>query len=445
MTPLRTRRNFCLAGALVAASALWLGWAHPAHSGEKDTTRIDPASEAYFETRVQPILTARCLKCHGGEAKIKGNFRIDSRAAVLRGGDQGPAVTLERPEESLLLQAIHYDGLEMPPSGKLPAPEIDILTRGSRKVWRGLWPIGSRPPRPRPSLLPASLRHGGAMAPSCVPPLPTVKNPGWVRNPIDALLLGRLEAEGLEPAPPAERAALIRRVTYDLTGLPPAPEEVDAFVTDPSTDAYERLVDRLLASAHHGEAWGRHWLDLVRYAETNGYERDSAKPQAWRYRDYVIQAFNQDKPYDQFVREQLAGDEIDPSSAEALIATGFYRLGLWDDEPADRELAHFDGLDGILATAGQVFLGVSINCARCHDHKKDPLPQADYYRLLSFFADVTNQDGKNTGASTATPASKSCVCVSTGKPRPMSCSEAIPGCPAPRSSQVFRRCSARIT
>ncbi len=228
------------------------------------------------------------------------------------------------------------------------------------------------------------------------PALPAVKKAGWVRNPIDALLLAKLESEGLEPAPPAERVALIRRLTYDLTGLPPTPEEVDAFVADQAADAYERLVDRLLASPHYGEAWGRHWLDLVRYAETNGYERDSAKPQAWRYRDYVIRAFNQDKPYDQFLREQLAGDEIDPTSAEALIATGFYRLGLWDDEPADRELAHFDGLDGIVSTAGQVFLGLSINCARCHDHKKDPLPQADYYRFLAFFSDVTNQDGRNT-------------------------------------------------
>ena len=188
---------------------------------------------------------------------------------------------------------------------------------------------------------------------------------------------------------------LIRRLTYDLTGLPPTPEEVDAFLADRSPDAYERLVDRLLASPHYGEKWGRHWLDLVRYAETNGYERDSAKPFAWRYRDYVINAFNRDKPYDQFVREQLAGDEIDPASAEALIATGFYRLGIWDDEPADRPLARYDGLDGIVSTTGQVVLGMTINCARCHDHKVDPIPQRDYYRLLAFFQDVTHPDGKN--------------------------------------------------
>ena len=406
MTPLRPRRNCSLAAALVAASALWLGWVHPAHSGEKDTTRIDPATEAFFETRVQPILTARCLKCHGGEAKIKGNFRMDSRAALLRGGDQGPAVTLERPEESLLLQAIHYDGLEMPPSGKLPAPEIDILTRW---VKEGLaWPVADRL-KPAPAATVAAAGKSAARwgyGPVVRPPVPTVKNPGWVRNPIDALLLARLEAEGLEPAPPAERAALIRRVTYDLTGLPPAPEEVDAFVADPSADAYERLVDRLLASPHHGEAWGRHWLDLVRYAETNGYERDSAKPQAWRYRDYVIQAFNQDKPYDQFVREQLAGDEIDPSSAEALIATGFYRLGLWDDEPADRELAHFDGLDGILATAGQVFLGLSINCAGAMTTRKTRSPRPTTTDFWPSSATSPTRTARTPGASAAAPASR---------------------------------------
>ncbi len=188
---------------------------------------------------------------------------------------------------------------------------------------------------------------------------------------------------------------LIRRLTYDLTGLPPTPEEVDAFLADRAAGAYERLVNRLLASPHYGEHWARHWLDLVRFGETNGYERDSAKPFAWRYRDYVIDAFNRDKPYDRFVREQLDGDEIDPGSAEAMVATGYYRLGIWDDEPADRPLARYDELDGIVSTTGQVLLGMTVNCARCHDHKADPIPQRDYYRLLAFFIDVSRQDGKN--------------------------------------------------
>jgi hypothetical protein len=181
---------------------------------------------------------------------------------------------------------------------------------------------------------------------------------------------------------------LLRRVFYDITGLPPPPDEVEKFVADSSPDAYEELIDRLLASPRYGEKWGRHWLDLVRFAETNSYERDGRKPNAWRYRDYVIRSFNNDKPYDRFVREQLAGDEIPDGGADGIIATGYYRLGIWDDEPTDRELARFDGLDDIVATTGQVFLGLTVDCARCHDHKIDPISQKDYYQLLSFFHNI---------------------------------------------------------
>jgi hypothetical protein len=209
-----------------------------------------------------------------------------------------------------------------------------------------------------------------------------------VTNPIDTFLLAKLEEKGLAPAPPADRTALVRRVYYDLIGLPPTPEQVDAFVNDRRPDAYEKLVDQLLHSPHYGEKWGRHWLDLVRYAETNGYERDGPKPFVWRYRDYVVKSFNQDKPFNRFIREQLAGDEIDRDSADAIIATGYYRLGLWDDEPADPLQSRFDEFDDWVATTGQVFLGMTMNCARCHDHKIDPIPQADYYRLLAFFQDV---------------------------------------------------------
>ncbi len=209
-------------------------------------------------------------------------------------------------------------------------------------------------------------------------------------SPIDAFLRVGLDAKGLKPNPPASRHELIRRVTYDLTGLPPTPTEVEAFEADTSPDAYEKLVDRLLDSPRYGEKWARHWLDLVRFAETNSYERDGVKPNAWRYRDYVIRSFNQDKPYDRFVREQLAGDELPDGGADGLIATGYYRLGLWDDEPADREQARYDGLDDIVATTGQVFLGLTVDCARCHDHKLDPIPQKDYYRFLSFFQNVNH-------------------------------------------------------
>src|SRR5262249_5193339 len=176
-------------------------------------------------------------------------------------------------------------------------------------------------------------------------------------------------------------------------GLPPSPAEVDAFLADTSATAFEKVVDRLLESQHYGEKWGRHWLDVVRYADTNSFERDGDKPSSWRYRDYVIRSFNDDKPYDQFIREQLAGDELPEVTPDSLIATGYYRLGLWDDEPADRMLAKFDGLDDIVATTGQVFLGLTVNCARCHDHKIDPFPQADYYRLLAFFHNISSGRG----------------------------------------------------
>jgi hypothetical protein len=369
-------------------------------AAEKYPPSADSSKVDFFRSRVEPILKVRCFKCHGGDPRrVRGNFRLDSREALLKGGDQGPAVSLDQPGESLLLRAIHYDGLEMPPTGRLPASEIETLEEW---IKNGLaWPQ-------RGAALASTTGPAEASSPTVPaaafwpyhrvvrPALPTVKNRRWASNPIDVFLLAKLEAEGLKPAPSADRVALIRRVTYDVTGLPPTPEEVDAFVADKSVDAYSRLVDRLLASPHYGEAWGRHWLDLVRYAETNGYERDSAKPQAWRYRDYVIRAFNRDKSYDEFIREQLAGDELAPGSIEAMTATGYYRLGLWDDEPADKLLARYDGLDSIVSTTGQVFLGLSINCARCHDHKKDPIPQRDYYRLLAFFSDVTNQDGKNT-------------------------------------------------
>ncbi|HEY1067306.1 MAG TPA: DUF1549 domain-containing protein, partial [Pirellulales bacterium] len=218
------------------------------------------------------------------------------------------------------------------------------------------------------------------------PPVPS--KPEWVKTPIDAFILAKLDEKGLAPNPPADRVAWLRRATYDLTGLPPTPAEVDEFVNDKSADAYEKVVDRLLASPRYGEHWGRHWLDVVRFAETNSFERDGEKPNAWRYRDYVIRAFNDDKPYDQFVREQLAGDELPNVTNESMIATGYYRLGLWDDEPADRLQAEFDEFDDIVATTGQAFLGLTVNCARCHDHKIDPIPQTEYYSFLSFFRDI---------------------------------------------------------
>ena len=254
----------------------------------------------------------------------------------------------------------------MPPEGDPVSPEeIQILTDWIRQgaKWSKHW----------------------AFEPMSDPAPPRVNAAAWRANPIDAFIYDSLVRAGLEPNAPADKAALIRRAYYDLTGLPPRYDQVRAFVADSDPAAYEQLLEGLLQSPHYGERWGRHWLDLVRYAETNSYERDGPKPNAYKYRDYVIKSFNDDKPYDQFVREQLAGDELDEVTRETLTATGYYRLGIWDDEPADPLLARYDGLDDIVMTTSQVFLGLTFNCARCHDHKIDPIPQADYY---SMFGDV---------------------------------------------------------
>ncbi len=212
--------------------------------------------------------------------------------------------------------------------------------------------------------------------------LPAAKR---VANPIDAFVQARWAEEGLKPAKPTDRRTLIRRLTLDLTGLPPTPDEIDGFVADQNPDVYAKLVNRLLASPAYGERWGRHWLDVVRYAETNGYERDGAKPDAWRYRDYVIQSLNADKPFDRFLTEQLAGDELPDASPETRIATTFLRLGTWDDEPADPVLDRFDQLDDIVGTTATAFLGITLRCARCHDHKFEPFSQAEYYSFLAAF------------------------------------------------------------
>lgn len=217
------------------------------------------------------------------------------------------------------------------------------------------------------------------------PVAPAPSDASWVRTPIDAFILKRLDDEHIRPAPPADRRTLLRRVYIDLVGLPPTPEEQRGFLEDSAPDAYERLVDRLLADPGYGERWARHWLDVARYAESNGYERDGAKPQAWRYRDYVINALNQDKPYDRFLREQLAGDEVDGSSAETQIATTFLRLGTWDDEPAEPMMDRYDQLDDVLGTTVTAFMGLTLRCARCHDHKFEPFSQADYYKMLAVF------------------------------------------------------------
>lgn len=349
------------------------------------------ADKKFFSDQVVPLLESHCLRCHGEDAnKVRGGLNMTARAAVLAGGDTGPTVDLKSPEKSLLLTAIYYkdEAYQMPPKGKLPDADIETLEQW---VKRGLpWDEKAL----ESTAGEQEVAHAGAdksywaFQPVKKPTVPEVRNAKWARNPIDHFVLAKLEEKQLSPVGEADRVTLVRRVYYDLTGLPPTPEQVDRFVNDPDADPLPKLVDELLESPAYGEKWGRHWLDLVRYAESNGYERDGEKPFAWKYRDYVIRSFQNDKPYDLFLREQLAGDEMPGHNPEAVIATGYYRLGVWDDEPADRAQALFDGYDDIITVTGQVMLGLTLNCARCHEHKGDGFPQTDYYKFLAFFRDI---------------------------------------------------------
>ncbi|MFN3650670.1 MAG: DUF1549 domain-containing protein [Armatimonadota bacterium] len=332
------------------------------------------AREELFETRVRPLFARHCASCHSAE-KPSGGLSLADRASLLKGGARGPAVVPGKPDESPLLRALtHADpALKMPPSSRLPQAEIEAVRAWIRAG--AVWPdAGAKDERPLWSVQPVRRRAA-----------PRVNHAKWVRNPIDAFILAKLEAAGMKPAPPAGRRELIRRATFDLTGLPPTPEEIDAFLADARPDAYERLIDRLLASPGYGERWARHWLDLVRYADTNGYERDAEKPHSWKYRDYVIASLNADKPYDRFVMEQLAGDELPDRSEETLVATGFLRLGTWDDEPNDPVEYQYERLDDLVHVTSTAFLGLTVRCARCHDHKFDPIPQVDYYALGAAF------------------------------------------------------------
>lgn len=347
-----------------------------------------PAAQGLlFRTEIAPLLQQACLKCHSGDHPEAG-LNLTTKAQLLRGGDSGPAVNTANVSASLLLQAVLYAGPQMPPTGRLPARQVESLRQwiAAGLEWPGdLAELQPAPVRKSPQVSDETKRHW-SFQPVRRPAVPA--SPSWGHNEIDAFISAGLRARGLAPSPSADPRQLARRAAYNITGLPPQPQQVETFSRSPTQENWATLVEHLLQSPHYGEHWARHWLDLVRYAETNSYERDGAKPFVWRYRDYVINAFNSDLPYDRFLTEQLAGDELPDRNPDSLIATGYYRLGRWDDEPADPELALYDDLDDIITTTGQTMLGLSINCARCHDHKIDPLPQQDYYRLLAFFRGV---------------------------------------------------------
>jgi len=341
----------------------------------------------FFEKKIRPVLVKHCYRCHGqGEEDPKGGLRLDSRESVRTGGDSGPAVVPGDVDESLIVAALRHEGLEMPPENKLPesvAQDFERWIRGGAVDPRD----GSAPQRREIDL--QAGRQFWSFRPPVRPAVPAVQNLTWPRTTIDRFVLARLEQADLEPVAPAERRTLVRRLYFDLIGLPPTPEQVEEFVSAKAPGALEQLVDRLLAAPQFGERWGRHWLDLARYADSTGGGRTRSYDNAWRYRDYVIDALNDDKPYDQFIAEQIAGDLLPyetPAQRRAqLIATGYLALGPHNYENQDKELLKMDVVDEQITTLGTSILGMTLGCARCHDHKFDPIATRDYYALAGIF------------------------------------------------------------
>jgi hypothetical protein len=367
----------------------------------------------FFEKHIRPLLIERCLECHAGEEQ-SGGLVLDHRGGWLSGGDSGPAIVPGKPDASRLIEAVRYHNLnlQMPPDGRLAADEIRLLEEW---VSRGAADPRVAPATDEPMASGASAaatsgsaaatgmsiedgRQFWSMQPLTAATIPDVNDRSWSRTAIDPFILSRLEAEGLKPAPEADRRTLIRRLSFDLIGLPPTPAEIDQFINDPDPQAYNRLVERLLSSPHYGERWGRHWLDVVRYADSNGLDENLAFGQAWRYRDYVVRAFNEDKPFDQFLMEQVAGDLLPHASDETRTATGFLALGAKVLAEPDREKLMMDTIDEQIDTTGKAFLGMTLGCARCHDHKFDPLKQSDYYALAAIFRSTRTFADSNTGA-----------------------------------------------
>jgi len=361
--------SWLILGLTVSGSGAWAADTPPT-----------PAQLKFFETKIRPVLVENCYQCHGADQQ-KSDLRVDSLESLLTGGALGPAVVPGNLEESLLIEAIVQEtDLKMPPKKKLSEQQIADITAWVK--------MGA----PYPKALASSENAATdfwSFRPPQDPAAPAVKNSDWVRSPLDQFVLAPLEAAGLQPAPPADKQTLIRRATFDLTGLPPTPEETAAFLADNSPDAFAKVVERLLASSHYGERWGRHWLDVARYSDSNGLDENVAQANAWRYRDYVVTAFNTDKPYDEFVRQQLAGDLL-PSTTTAerhenLIATGFLALGPKVLAEVDSLKMEMDIVDEQVDTVGRAFMGLTMGCARCHNHKFDPILTEDYYGMAGIF------------------------------------------------------------
>lgn len=362
-----------------------------AHQAARAADPFSVEQLEFFEKKVRPILVNRCFECHGDQAKPKGNLRLDSLEAALEGGETGPALVPGKAKESLLVSAINYgDVYQMPPKSKLPADEIAVLTKWVESG--AAWPATTGKKSKSDHGINVEERkaaHWCWQAPQAQP-LPTVKESSWAKTAIDQFLLAKLEEKGLKPSAPTDKRTLIRRAYFATIGLPPSPQEVNDFLKDDSPQAFEKVVDRLLASVHFGERWARHWLDLVRYAETRGHEFEPIIPNAWQYRDYVIRALNADVPYNQWVTEHVAGDMLESprlsltGGNESVLGTGFWFLGEEVHSPVDIRQDETDRIDNRLDVLSKTFLAMTLSCARCHDHKFDALTQRDYYGLAGF-------------------------------------------------------------
>ena len=355
----------------------------------------------FFETKVRPVLIERCYECHAANSKsVRGGLLLDTREATLKGGDTGPGLVPGKPDESLLIQAIGYEDpvLKMPPKGKLAEAEVTILTewvkRGAPDPRTSEAAPANRASKPKRVINLEKERTHWSYQPLWQGELPAVKDTAWVKNPIDLFVLAKLEAKGLKPTAEADKRILLRRGSFDLLGLPPTPEELDQFQADHSDEASGHLVDRLLESPRYGERWARHWLDLARYAESHGFEHDYDRPTAYHYRDFLIEAFNRDLPYDTFVKWQLAGDEFAPDEVLAQKATGFLAAGTHSTQITlnQVEKERYDELDDMVSTTSTAFLGLTVGCARCHDHKYDPITAQDYYRLAATFTTTVRSE-----------------------------------------------------
>jgi hypothetical protein len=388
-----------------------------------------------FKDHVRPLLTEQCLNCHGGE-KVKGEFDLSARAGLLHPGDDGPLVIPGNAAGSKLMRLInHLDEPHMPSKRpKLSAEQIGYIAKwidAGAEYDKPL--INKGGAAGKHSVVTAEDKKYWAFAPLKEAALPDVKNKKWVRTPIDRYILAACEAKGIEPNGIADKLKLIRRATFDLTGLPPTPQEIDAFVADSSENAYDKLVDRLLASPRFGERWARHWLDVARFAESHGYEQDYDRPYAYWYRDFVIKAFNDDLSYKTFVKWQLAGDEIAPKNEWALAATGFLGAGTHATQitASQAEKERYDELDDMANTTCTAFLGMTVGCARCHDHKYDPIPSKDYYHLIATFGTTVRgavfwENGKGIHPLPSPPPAGNLPATQPATPYMMVCSEGIP-------------------